>query len=70
LRIQTASVTAAVRNLALWTHYTGPDPEVSNAAGYNVQQTVNGFQVNNDVREDYGAVPLARYWVLRLNVGL
>jgi hypothetical protein len=72
LRVQTLSVTGAVRNLALWTRYTGPDPEVSNAFGINVQSTPNtgAFGVNNDIRTDQGAVPLARYWVVRLNLGL
>ncbi len=72
LRVQNLSITGAVRNLALWTRYTGPDPEVSNAFGINVQATPNtgGFAVNNDIRTDQGAVPLARYWVVRLNLGL
>ena len=72
LRVQNLSVTGAVRNLALWTRYTGADPEVSNTLGYNVQAapTTGGEVVNNDVRADLGAVPLARYWVVRLNVGL
>ncbi len=72
LRLQNLSVTGAVRNLALWTRYSGIDPEVSNSEGSNVQlsQTTGGAVVNNDVRSDAGAVPLARYWVLRLNLGL
>ncbi len=72
LRVQSVSVTGAVRNLALWTRYTGVDPEVSNTYGYNVQPapTTAGYMLNNDVRSDFGAVPLARYWVVRLNVGL
>jgi TonB-linked SusC/RagA family outer membrane protein len=71
LRVQSVSVTGAVRNLAVWTRYTGPDPEVSSTAGHDLQYqpTANGYQVNNDVREDFGAVPLARYWVVRLNLG-
>ncbi len=72
LRVQNVSVTGAARNLVLWTHYTGSDPETFNGAAYNVQfaPTSGGFVVNNDVREDNAAVPLARYWVVRLNVGL
>ncbi len=72
LRVQSLSVTGAVRNLALWTRYTGTDPETSNTAGINVQplQTSGGNLVNNNVRADIGSVPLLRYWVLRLNVGL
>jgi TonB-linked SusC/RagA family outer membrane protein len=72
LRAQALSVTGAVRNLALWTRYSGVDPEVTNTTGYNVQSapTTGRSQVNNDVRADFGAVPLARYWLVRLNVGL
>ncbi len=72
IRLQSVSVTAAVRNLALWTRYTGPDPEV---AGENVGQSQfyssTSFYVNNDIRGDGPAsVPLLRYWVFRLNLGL
>jgi TonB-linked SusC/RagA family outer membrane protein len=74
VRAQSLSLTAAVRNLALWTRYTGPDPEASNGGqgASNIQSapTSNGLAVNNDVRGDFGAVPLARYWVVRLNVGI
>ncbi len=74
LHTRSVSLTGAVRNLALWTRYTGPDPEVNNlsyAVG-NVQgnPTGGGLLVNNDLRADAGGVPLARYWVVRLNVGL
>ncbi len=71
LRVQSLSVTGAVRNLALWTRYTGIDPEVSNPLGSTLQAapTSGGFTVNNDIRSDAGAVPLLRYWVLRLNAG-
>ena len=72
LRLRNVSVTAAVRNLALWTRYSGGDPEVTNSFGANDQYTptAGGNVVNNDTREDAGAVPLARYWVLRINAGL
>jgi TonB-linked SusC/RagA family outer membrane protein len=70
VRAQSLSLTAAVRNLALWTRYTGPDPETSNATNVQFAPTANGLTVNNDVRADAGAVPLARYWVVRLNVGI
>jgi hypothetical protein len=73
LRAQSVGLTAAVRNLALWTRYTGVDPEVTNVGGSaNAQYTPtsNTYVVNNDVRSDWGAVPLLRYWVVRLNVGL
>ncbi len=72
LRARTLSLTGAVRNLALWTHYTGADPEAINLIGGNatLSPTSNTFVVNNNLREDYGATPLLRYWVVRLNWGL
>jgi hypothetical protein len=73
LRMQSLSVTGAVRNLALWARYSGVDPEVSNTQSFNQQPVPGqaaGYMVNNNVRADQGAVPLARYWVVRLNVGL
>ena len=71
VRMHSLSLTVAVRNLALWTRYTGPDPEVSNTDFANVQAAgaSGGNVVNNDVRSDFGAVPLLRYWVVRLNAG-
>ncbi len=72
LRVRELSLTGAVRNLALWTRYTGMDPEVANSVGVNTQlnPSSNTNIVNNNMREDYGAVPLPRSWVVRLNVGL
>ncbi len=72
LRAQSLSLTGAVRNLALWTGYTGIDPEVANSRGGAVQvnPVTGGTFVNHDVRENIADVPLARYWVVRLNVGL
>jgi hypothetical protein len=73
IRMQSLSVTGAVRNLALWTRYSGPDPEVSNTYSSNLQTAPGqgaAYMVNNNVRADNGTVPLARYWVVRLNVGL
>lgn len=73
-RVTSLSLTGAVRNLALWTRYSGPDPEVTNTGGGNTQSlsptTGGGFrETNNDIRFDTGSVPLARYWVLRLTAG-
>jgi TonB-dependent SusC/RagA subfamily outer membrane receptor len=72
IRMQSLSVTGAVRNLVLWTRYSGVDPEVTNTEAYNLQSSPSsgGNAVNNNVRGDIGAVPLARYWVVRLNMGL
>ncbi len=71
VRMQTMSVTAAVRNLALWTAYTGLDPEVTSSSGQTVklQPTSNTYVINQNIREDNLAIPLLRYWVLRVNVG-
>jgi hypothetical protein len=72
LRVRSLSVTGAVRNLALWSRFTGSDPEVSNSLGNNFQthSSSGSSSVDNNVRIQAAAVPLARYWVLRLNVGL
>jgi hypothetical protein len=71
--VASLTLTAAVRNLALWTRYTGGDPEVSapGGGGSSGIGSLGTTFVNNDARaSDGSAVPLARYWVLRLNVGL
>ncbi len=68
---RSASVTLAVRNLALWTHYTGPDPEVNSGGSANF--TVAGQRttaVNYDVVADVAGMPQTRYWVLKLALGL
>lgn len=68
---RTLALTGAVRNVVLWTPYTGGDPEVtsSEGGGTTFQPTTNMLSLNHDVREDAQAVPLSRYFVLRLNVG-
>jgi TonB-dependent starch-binding outer membrane protein SusC len=53
---RSASVTLAGRNLALWTDYTGADPEV-------LQNANAAF-----TRTDFLTVPPARRWVVRANV--
>ena len=72
VRMQTLSLTGAVRNLALWTRYGGSDPEVSSTEGLNsaLSPTSNTNVINNDYREDMQAIPLLRYWVVRLNLGI
>lgn len=72
LKMRELSLTGAVRNLALWTRYTGTDPEVANSGGQNAQldPSSNTFVVNNNIREDRTTVPLPRSWVVRLNIGL
>ena len=70
-RIHTLSVTGAIRNLAFWTRYSGGDPSSNfSIRGYTRQLSTNTYTVNNDIRgSGDGAVPLARYFQLRLNVG-
>jgi hypothetical protein len=70
--VASLSLTGAVRNLALWTRYSGWDPEVSNGLSLNIRQNpvTGGQSVNNDLRLDNGGtVPLLRYFVLRLTAG-
>jgi hypothetical protein len=72
-RVQSLSLTGAVRNLALWTRYTGVDPESSDGGGgvSAFSSAGNSSTVNNDVRiQGTNVVPLPRYWVVRLNIGI
>jgi TonB-dependent SusC/RagA subfamily outer membrane receptor len=59
LRVNTASVTLSGRNLALWSAYSGTDPEVQSAPGDT--QVAAAF--------DRTGVPAPAYWLLRFNVG-
>ncbi len=76
LPARAVSLTLAGRNLALWTRYSGPDPEVNNAVATNAPQTqVISYGVptpatNHDAVGDIGAVPQLRDWVLKVNIGL
>lgn len=69
LRVSSLSLNLAVRNLALWTHYTGGDPEVSDVN--TLSDGVTGASVvNSDVRYNYTTnIPLTRTWLLRFNAG-
>ncbi len=62
LRVRTSSLTILGRNLALWTRYSGADPEVTSIG--------NTGGAPPDGVLDIGAMPLARSWGLRVNVGL
>jgi hypothetical protein len=65
VRLGSLSLTGAARNLALWTRFTGPDPEVSGP------ELGGGRIGHNDVRAiDLQAVPLPREWFVRFNLGL
>jgi TonB-linked SusC/RagA family outer membrane protein len=54
-RASGASFTVGARNLALWTKYSGPDPEINSSTG--------SFS-----RSDFLTVPSPRRWVARFNV--
>jgi TonB-dependent SusC/RagA subfamily outer membrane receptor len=58
-RAKSATVTLAGRNLALFTKYSGNDPEVN----------VNSGRIGKDGYSDSSTAPPARYWLLRLNLG-
>ena len=73
LRVRTLSVTVAGRNLALWTKYTGSDPEVSSVQGENRVTSAGGGPTtafNPDIVGDFASVPQMRSWTLKVNVGL
>ncbi len=61
-RARSASITVSGRNLALWTHYTGPDPEVT-TLGY-------AGTVPIDASFDLYSFPQVRTWVMRFDLGL
>ena len=50
-----ATVSLSGRNLALWTKYSGPDPE--------------SIRLNGPFGGRADAVPQSRYWVVRVDVG-
>ena len=54
-RTRSASITAAVRNIALFTDYTGIDPESNYGTG--------------DIQNDFQTSPPQRYMTLRVNLG-
>jgi TonB-dependent starch-binding outer membrane protein SusC len=56
LRTTSASVTLAGRNLALWTDYSGTDPELDSSADLEFS------------RSDFLTVPQPRRWVARVNL--
>jgi outer membrane receptor protein involved in Fe transport len=59
LHVSEATITLSGRNLALWTSYSGADPEVQTIFGSNEY----GAAV------DQGGIPPATYWLLRISVG-
>jgi hypothetical protein len=68
--VRSLSLTAAVRNLTYWTRYSGGDPAASDVGALQAEPSANTNSLNNDVRSgDANAIPLARYYQFRLNVG-
>jgi TonB-linked SusC/RagA family outer membrane protein len=69
--VKNLSLTGAVRNVFLWTPFTGGDPEVTASEGVNTvfQPTTGQPTINRDLREQGQAIPLSRYFILRLNAG-
>ncbi len=63
LHVRSSSLAVLGRNLALWTHYSGRDPEAVNLGSALVGSSPDGVA-------DYGATPLPRSWALRLNLGV
>jgi hypothetical protein len=70
LRARDLSVTLAVRNLALWSRYTGLDPEVNNVPSSPGLYGVPTPGANFDIGGDYAALPHPRYWLLTVHLGL
>jgi hypothetical protein len=59
------SVTLSGRNLALWTNYSGSDPEIT----YAGREPGGGVQANfNDSNDSFG-MPVPRRYALRINLG-
>ena len=59
------SITLSGRNLALWTPYTGSDPEIT----YGGRQPGGGVEANfNDSNDSFG-MPIPRRYGIRFNIG-
>lgn len=63
LHMHASSVTFLGRNLALWTRYTGADPEVMNVGSAFVGGPPDGVF-------DLGGTPQVRSWAVRVNLAL
>jgi hypothetical protein len=62
---RTATVMFSARNLALWTKYTGLDPEVT-----ALPDLTGNFGTVWDLGYDNPVSPLPKYFILRLTLGL
>jgi TonB-linked SusC/RagA family outer membrane protein len=61
LNARTLSITLSARNVALWTHYAGGDPE---SAPYLLGQPQGQLFATG------GGLPSSQYWLARINIGL
>ena len=59
------AITLSGRNLALWTPYTGSDPEIT----YGGREPGGGVQANFNEANDSFGMPIPRRYGLRINVG-
>jgi hypothetical protein len=59
------AITLSGRNLALWTPYTGSDPEIT----YGGRQPGGGVEANFNESNDSFGMPIPRRYGLRVNVG-
>ena len=65
LRMETASITVAGKNLALWTDYSGLDPEVNGYSNNQLRGSGNNAQF---VRVDAYSWPMIRRWTMQFNL--
>jgi hypothetical protein len=60
VRARDAVLLVSMRNVYLWTHYTGTDPEASSAQGYPL---IEGYGEN-------AQQPPPKYFIVRLSLGM
>jgi hypothetical protein len=65
VRMETASIAIAGKNLALWTDYSGLDPEVNGYSNNQLRGSGNNAQF---VRVDAYSWPMIRRWTLQFNL--
>jgi hypothetical protein len=68
LRVHSATLTLAARNLLLWTRFPGVDPEVNGSAGDGgVPSSTNPFSAYS---QNNPGPPPSQYWVIRMRLGM
>jgi hypothetical protein len=60
LSARSLSITLSARNVAVWSHFSGGDPETAS----------NGNGPSSSVFGQGGGIPPAQYWLARINIGL